>query len=217
LIVQVLDTSSIPRRIASPAWLKPYLPVCEALTALLGPHGEVVVHDLAADRIIAIWNPMSGRAVGDESLISELPEMPDRSLAIGPYGKVLADGREITSVSAVLVDAAGERRGLLCVNVDRSPLDQIAALASSLIAAQVDRPPELFERDWREQIPLRVRELRQARAARGEELDRAGRREIVARLDGEGLFAVRRAADLAAEALGISRATLYSLLKEVRS
>jgi D-arginine utilization repressor len=197
--------------------LKPYVPVCEALVALLGPHGEVVVHDLAADRIVAIWNPMSGRAVGDESLISELPATPEDAPAIGPYGKVLADGREITSVSAVLVDAAGERRGLLCVNVDRSPLDQIAALATSLIAARVDRPPELFERDWREQIPLRVRELRQARSVRGEELDRRGRQEIVAQLDAEGLFAMRRAADLAAEALGVSRATLYSMLKEVRS
>jgi predicted transcriptional regulator YheO len=39
----------------------------------------------------------------------------------------------------------------------------------------------------------------------------------VAVLDAEGLLSVRGAADLTAQALGVSRATVYTLLKEVRS
>jgi predicted transcriptional regulator YheO len=41
------------------------LPVGEALAALLAPHGEIALHDLAADRIVALWTPISGRSVGD--------------------------------------------------------------------------------------------------------------------------------------------------------
>jgi predicted transcriptional regulator YheO len=197
-------------------WWAPLVPVCEAVAALLAPYGEVAVHDLETEQIAALWNPISAREVGDDSLIEELPEKPAAGRVIGPYEKVLIDGRRCTSVSAVLTDESGKPRGLLCVNVDRSPLDQISALATSLIAAQVPRPAALFDRDWREQIALRVHEFCRARAVHRDQLDRDARRQLIAQLDGEGLFAVRRAADLAAEALGVSRATVYALLKEVR-
>lgn len=200
-----------------PEWVLPHAPVCAAIAALLAPHAEVAVHDLGTERIVALWNPLSGRAVGDDSLLDELPEARAGADVLGPYAKALPDGSACTSVSAVLVDAAGARRGLLCVNFDRSPLDRIAALATALVAARTERPPALFDRDWRERLTLRVQEFCQERGLHRDQLDRANRRELVARLDAEGLFAVRHSADLAATALGVSRATVYALLKEVRS
>jgi D-arginine utilization repressor len=205
------------RRRRSPTWATPHLPVAEAVAALLAPHGEVVLHDLRTARIVAIFNPMSGRAVGDDSLVEELDGIQGSEAVLGPYEKVLPDGRRTTSVTAVLRDGAGTPQGLLCVNVDRSPLDQIAALAATLLGPRVPQPPELFHNDWRERLAVRVDELCRERALRRDQLDRAARRELVARLDAEGLFAVRGAADTAALALGVSRATVYSLLKETRS
>lgn len=201
----------------TPAWLRPVMPVCEALAVLLGTYGEIAVHDLETERVIALWNPMSGRKIGDDSLIDDLPEVRGAGTVFGPYPKALLDGRTLTSISAVLTDEAGHRRGLLCVNLDRSPLDQIAALATSLLAARTEQPPELFHRDWRERIALRVQQHCLERGLRREQLDRGGRRELVAVLDAEGLLSVRGAADLTAEALGVSRATVYKLLKEARS
>ncbi|WP_232663596.1 helix-turn-helix transcriptional regulator [Pseudonocardia sp. TRM90224] len=197
-------------------WLRPQAPVCEALAALLAPHGEVVVHDLTTGRIAQIWNPMSGRDVGDDSLL-DITVTADGPEVYGPYAKVLPDGRACTSISAVLTDADGKRRGLLCVNLDRSPLDRIAALATSLLAPRTERPPQLFDRDWRERMTLRVHEFCRDRALTRDQLDRNARRELVAVLDAEGLFEMRRSTELAAETLGVSRATLYALLKEVRS
>jgi len=51
-----------------PAWLEPHLRVCEAIVALLHPLAEVAVHDVRRDRLVAIWNPISARKVGDRSL-----------------------------------------------------------------------------------------------------------------------------------------------------
>ncbi|MEJ3654825.1 PAS domain-containing protein [Actinomycetes bacterium KLBMP 9759] len=198
-------------------WLRPHAPVCEALATLLAPHGEVVVHDLATGRIAAMWNPVSARAVGDESLLDDVAVTDDGPEVFGPYAKALPDGRACTSVSAVLTDGDGKRRGLLCVNLDRSPLDRIAALATSLLAPRTERPPELFDRDWRERLTLRVHEFCRDRALTREQLDRDARRELVGALDAEGLFEMRRSAELAAETMGVSRATLYALLKEARS
>src|SRR5512141_1896595 len=101
----------------APDWARPVLPVGAAVAALLAPHGEVVLHDLAADRIVALWNPISGRAVGDPSLIAELGGL-GRDGPIGPYPTTLPDGRRVTAVSAVVPDAGGAPVGLLCVNVD---------------------------------------------------------------------------------------------------
>ncbi len=203
--------------IPTPRWLEPHLPVCEAIVALFHPLAEVAVHDIRRDRIAAIWNPISERKVGDRSLIEELPEHPDGARVIGPYPKVLADGRAITSVSVVLRNAKGAGRGLLCINFDRSPLDGAAELLTRFAAAVEERPPELFERDWREQILLLVDEECRSRRLRRDRLTRDQRLALVRLMDERGLFSTRHAAAHAARALGVSRTTVYALLKEARS
>jgi predicted transcriptional regulator YheO len=201
----------------TPAWLEPYLPVCEAIVALLHPLGEVAVHDIRRDCIVAIWNPISERQVGDPSLIDELPEDAEEARVIGPYPKVLADGRAITAVSVVLRNAKGATRGLLCINFDRSPLDGTIELLSRFAAPVQDRPRELFAHDWREQIALLVDDQCRARRLRRDRLSREQRLMLVRMMDERSLFSTRHAAAHAARALGVSRTTIYALLKEARS
>lgn len=200
-----------------PSWLQPHVGTCEAIAALFHPFAEVAVHDIRRDRIVALWNPISGRQVGDDSLLEELPDYPEDARVIGPYPKVLADGRAITSVSVVLHNAKGVRRGLLCINFDRSPLDGTIELLTRLAAPIQERPPELFDRDWREQIALLVDAECRARHLRRDRLTRDQRLTLVRLLDERGLFATRNAAAHAARALGASRTTIYALLKEART
>lgn len=200
-----------------PAWLEPHLPVCEAIVTLFHPLAEVAVHDIRRDRIVAIWNPISERKVGDRSLIDELPDRLEDARVIGPYPKVLADGRAITSVSIVLHNAKRAARGLLCINFDRSPLDGVIELLTGFAAPVHERPPELFDGDWREQIVLLVDEECRARRLRRDRLTREQRLTLVRLMDERGLFSTRHAAAHAARALGVSRTTIYGLLKEARS
>ncbi len=197
-------------------WLAAVAPSCQAFAALLHPHAEVVVHDLASDTIVAIWNPLSGRRVGDPSLIDELPHAWRARAHQGPYRKVLADGRELSAVSAVVHDARGEPRGLLCVNLDRAPLTDMVEALLRFAAPSESAPPELVDRDWREQIALLVDERCRERGWRRGALSRPARVELVAELEQRGLFATRHAATHIATALGVSRATVYALVKEVR-
>jgi predicted transcriptional regulator YheO len=166
---------------------------------------------------VALWNPISERTVGDRSLLDELPDYAEDARVIGPYPKVLADGRAITSVSVVLCSAKGAKRGLLCVNFDRSPLDGTIELLSRFAAPVQARPAELFDRDWREQIALLVDEECRARRLRRDRLTREQRLALVRLMDERGLFATRNAAAHAARAVGVSRTTLYALLKEART
>jgi predicted transcriptional regulator YheO len=207
----------MPVKSPVPNWLEPHLPVCEAIVALFAPLTEVAVHDIRRDRIVGVWNPVSGRKVGDRSPIAELPPYPVNARVIGPYAKVLADGRAVTSISVVLRNAKGAPRGLLCINFDRSPLDSTIDLLVRFAAPVEDRPAELFEKDWREQILLVVDEECRSRHLRRDRLTREQRLELVRILDDRGLFATRNAAAHAGRALGVSRTTIYALLKEARS
>jgi D-arginine utilization repressor len=184
-------------------------PVVEAVVALFHPHLEAVVHDVAADEVVAIWNPVSGRRPGDPSLLE--PDLLPTGGVLGPYAKIDVQGRTWTSVSVPLA-----RDTLLCLNFDRSMLDGAVSALTAFAAAVAPRPAALFERDWREEINLLVDGWCRAERKPRHNLTATHRRELVAHLDGKGVFGVRHSATHVAAALGVSRATVYGLLKTCR-
>ncbi len=208
----------MPVKSPAPNWLEPHLPVCEAIVALFAPLAEVAVHDIRRDRIVGIWNPISERKIGDRSLIDELP----------PYSGGRARHRPVPEGPGRRArDHVGERRAAQRQGrAARPALHQLRPLA----AGRHDRParalrrarsrtgrPELFDRDWREQILLVVDEECRSRSLRRDRLTREQRLDLVRVLDERGLFATRNAAAHAGRALGVSRTTVYALLKEARS
>jgi len=207
----------MPVKSPVPSWLEPHLPLCEAVAALFAPYVEVAVHDIRRDRIVAVWNPISERKLGERSFIEELPPHPQGARVVGPYSTVLADGRAVTTMSVVLHNAKDAPRGVLCINVDRSPFDAMIDVLVRFAAPVEDRPAKPFDSDWREQILLVVDEECRSRHLRRDRLTRVQRLELVRVLDGRGLFSTRNAAAHAALALGVSRTTVYALLKEARS
>ena len=198
------------------SWLVPFVPVVEGLVSLFAPWVEVVAHDVVADRIVGIWNPISGRSVGDPSLLgsSERDGVDATALmeVTGPYAKVGTHGEVMSSVSIPV----GEGRGLICINFDRSHLEGAAGILAAFGRPRAATPRQLFEFDWREQISVLVDEWCVERGLLHRGLDVAQRRELVGVLHDKGLFDTRHAAEHAARSLGVSRATIYADLKAVR-
>jgi D-arginine utilization repressor len=193
--------------------LTPFTPLIEGIVALLHPHAEVVVHDVKRDRIVALWNPISKRSVGDESLLSELPDHETGFGVLGPYEKTGVDGHRITSVTMEIAGGAA----LVCVNLDRFALDSAIDALHRFAQAITPQPAALFERDWREEIARVVNEWCRQNQLNRDRLKREQRAEIVKLLEDKGLFATRNAGTHVATTLGVSRATIYSLLQEARS
>ncbi|MFB9903314.1 helix-turn-helix transcriptional regulator [Allokutzneria oryzae] len=189
-----------------------YGPMCAAVAALLSPRAEVVLHDPEDDVVLAVWNPFSGRKAGDPSLLGDLAAMtPGTDGVLGPYPKVLADGRSLSSVSVVLRDPDA----VLCINLDRTPFEQAAALLSAFAAPVAPRPEPLFEHDWFDRVNQAVGSFVR-RHGPVERWSKAERLEVLSELDSAGVFAVRGAAPEVARAMGISRSTVYALLAELR-
>ena len=122
----------MPVKTPIPNWLEPHLAMCEAIVALLRRYAEVAVHDIRRDTIVAIWNPIQ-RPRGRRPSLSGAAAALERAPMQGPYPKVLIDGRPVTAVSAVVPDAGGVPRGLLCVNLDRAPFEDAARLLGGLL------------------------------------------------------------------------------------
>lgn len=191
------------------ALLAAHAATAEAVAALLHPHAEVVLHDLASGRIAGIWNAFSGRRPGMESLVDDVP---GDGRVFGPYEKTAGDGRRLKSVTAVLADPAG----LFCINLDVSQFDAAARLLSAFSGAAAPRPPSLFAGDWREEINTALHGWLRERGLTVPALKRGDRVALVAALDARGLFLTRNAVDHLAGLLGASRASIYNYLAAAR-
>lgn len=195
-----------------------HAPSGAAISALLYPHAEVVLHDLKSGTVAAIWNASSGRAVGEDSLIEEeFGTVSGTESVLGPYEKTGADGRRIKSVSAVLRDGKGDAAGLLCINLDVSMIDNAVKLLSAFAGAEQPRPHALFSRDWREEINASLHDWLKEQGLALSALKRSDRVALVAALEERGLFKTRNAVDHLASLIGTSRASIYNYLAAARS
>jgi predicted transcriptional regulator YheO len=198
--------------------LAAHVPVAASISALLHPHGEVVLHDLGSGKIAGIWNAMSGRRIGDPSLLDE--EAADYAAApvLGPYEKTGPGGARLKSVTAVLPGAAAGSppAGLLCINLDVSQLEKVAELLAAFVTPRQEQPPALFRRDWRETAQAKLHAWLKVRGLNAKALTRDERIELIGVLDKDGLFEARRAVEHVAEMIGASRAATYGYLTQAR-
>lgn len=195
--------------------LSHYKPIAEAISLLLYPHAEVIIHNLNSGCIEAIFNNLSKRAVGDASLLDEIDNLAEVQEVFPPYFKTNWDGRKMKSVTAVLRNPRRKPIGLLCINLDISKWEEMHRFIQDLIQPTTDMPDFLFKNDWREKINLYVSSYLKQHALRLESLDKAEKKKLLLSLYQEGGFDTKNAASYAAEVLQISRATVYNYLKEM--
>lgn len=194
--------------------LDSYKPVAEAVSLLLFPHAEVIIHDFKTKCVGAIFNALSKRKIGDDSFLDEMENRSDIQDVFPPYFKINWDGRKMKSVSAVLKDRAGKPIGLLCINLDISKWEQMHELILSLIESKMQQPDLLFKNDWKERINVYVSTYLKNQGLRLESLDRAEKQKLLFELKKEGAFEPKNGASYVADVLQISRATVYNYLKE---
>jgi len=205
--------------------LSKYKPIADAVALLLHPYAEVVIHDIVKDIIVYIANPYSKRKAGDSSYLGLDGDAADFGLkknVLGPYEKEGEDGQRIRSITAVLRNNEARPIGILCINLDFSPLETafesaLEVLNGLIRPAEIEARPEIiFREEWREQIKLEIRAFRLEKGLTQEPMNASERRELMRRLDRKRLFYARKSVELVAGYLMISRATAYKDLNEIR-
>jgi predicted transcriptional regulator YheO len=205
--------------------LSKYIPVADAIAMLLQPYAEVVIHDVIKDVIVHIANPFSKRRVGDSSYLGLGGDQFDfefETNVLGPYEKEGEDGQRIRSITAVLRDDEAQPIGILCINLDFSPVETAFESAFEVLnqlirPGQVEARPEIiFREEWRELIKLEIRAFRLEKGLTQDSMNAQDRRDLMRRLDEKRLFYARKSVEQVASYLMISRATAYKDLNEIR-
>ena len=125
----------------------------------------------------------------------------------------LADGRRLSSVSAVIRDDDGKPAYVLCVNVDRTAFEEASRLLAAFAAPVAGQPRVLFEHDWSETLNEIVADYVRERGVAVERLSRDRPAwKLLGQLDTAGVLSQRRSVPVVARALRISRSALYQLL-----
>ncbi|WP_171169569.1 transcriptional regulator [Streptomyces sp. I05A-00742] len=204
------------------AVLRALRPVVDGLAATFGAQCEVVLHDYRHPdaSVVALAGTVTSRTVG-----GAMSEIGLEMLARGDtaqdklnYITRTPDGRTVKSSTLLLRDGSGHVFGSLCVNLDITEL-RLAAKAMAALVGAVDTAPQattVFSDDIGE-IVTAVIEQEEERLGRPLAHDsRQNRLLVIQALDARGVFRLSRAAQVVAERLGVSRATVYADLGLVR-
>ena len=192
-----------------------FVPIAEAISKLLNPHAEVILHDLESRKIVGIFNNFSKRKVGDESFL-EVNFAPARDVdVIGPYPKINWDGRKLKSITSVLRDGKGKPFGLMCINLDVSEFDLFQKVIQSFLHLGENKvqPQSLFKDDWREKINSFIDQYLRSKNRVLSGMTKGEQAELVQLLQNQGAFEGKNAATYIGQILGVSRATVYNYLK----
>jgi len=201
-------------------------PIIEDLVKAIGIPCEVVLHNLRdpSHSIIAIAGDITGREVG-----SPLTDLGLRLLRLGrlkenliAYSTTTPDGRPLRSSTLYIRDENDEVIGSLCINVDLTYWNMMNRLISELcetkpLVESGEQVAETFDSNIADILRKSVESTIEECGKPVPLMEKSEKLEVVSVLEDTGIFLIRGAVDYVADALGVSRPTVYNYLAELRS
>lgn len=192
--------------------------IAQGLGETFAPFCEVVVHDLQDPKhaIRAIHNNLSGREVGDPSTEHGLVRIADPAYpqVVANYANQFADGRRAKSTSIGIKDSSGRYVASLCLNIDLTLFRSLQNVLSRFSAVDSDTHiNESLDPAGADAIRARIDQFAARFATTPRSLRVHDRRALIRELKEAGFLEVRRAMEIIAQHLGVSRATVYTNAK----
>jgi len=188
--------------------------IADGLGQTLAPFCEVVLHDLLDpdQALLAIHNNLSGRSVGAPATAIGQARIadPGYSQILANYPNTFPDGRPAKSTSVGIKDSQGQYVAALCLNVDLSVFRSLNAMLTQFSA--VDHAASVRETlapAGADAIRARIDQFAARLSTTPRALKADERKALLRELKDAGLDQVRRAMDIVAAHLNVSRATVY--------
>ena len=205
----------------------------EPLSRTLPDDSEVVLHDLRRlpNSIVAIAGDVTGRRVGGPATDLLLRKAAAGTLdtTVG-YETRLPDGRSLRSTTVVVRDGQGVAVAALCINSDVMIWRALGAIAESMLPDEssteqpTDQPTdqstdqsrdEKFFRDIDELAQHLLAEAIDASEAPVDLMQKKHKIAVVKDLKDRGFFMLKESVGMAAQALQVTRFTVYNYLNEL--
>lgn len=193
-------------------------PLLEGIVNLFHPFVEAAIHDLQKGKVIALYNNISKRKIGDPSPITELGiDVKDFPDVFDPYYKTNWDGRQLKCVSVTIRDKRRKPIGLICINFDTTVFqamgDNIEKFIS-LINKNGLNPVEQFDENWQQHVAAFIEEYVKKHNLTINVMTKEHKSALVSEMYDHGFFNYRDAASYIARQIGVSRTTIYNYLKD---
>lgn len=192
--------------------------IAEGLSQTFTPFCEVVLHDLRDPKhaILAIHNNLSARQIGDPATELGLARIadPEYPQIIANYQNSFSDGRQVKSTSIGIKDSTGAYVAALCMNVDLSLFRGLQVMLEQFGSLSGNSPGENLDPSGAETIRARIDQFAARLATSPRALKTADRRVLMQELKESGSMDIRRAMEIVAAHLGVSRAAVYTYAKQ---
>ncbi|HHV31269.1 MAG: YheO-like PAS domain protein [Ruminococcaceae bacterium] len=198
--------------------LMQYIPMAEFISKTVGSYCEVVISDLsnAEQSILYITEPsLTGRKVGGPITDYALELVSNHDYHNEPYvcnyiGKG-NNGKTFRS-STYFITNEGKLIGLFCVNIDISGLLKAKDLISEFLTIPQDEYiRENFNLSLEDMTNNIIQEHTKSNSV--DQLSVQEKQDIVAEMQAKGLFLMKGAVMVAAEALNVSEQSIYRYIK----
>lgn len=207
--------------------------VVRAIDPIVPGNAEVALHDLAKlpESIVAIAGSVTGRTVGDpatdvllEAIVSGIP-----GEALASYTTTLPNGQSLSSSTTIIRNMVGEPVAALCVNADLEAWERLSAVVAVLDRAWPgpERPGgghksaealgsgERFAHDVDELATHVIADTLAKTGVPVELMRKDHKVAAVARLRERGIFLLKDSVETVAQALQVTRFTIYNYLNEL--
>lgn len=208
--------------------LKTLKRIAKGITGVFGNRCEVVIHDFTdiTQSVIHIDGNVTNRKVGapiTSTLARMLDEFGDAVPDKIAYKITTEEGKVLRCASIFLWNDADKLEGCLSINFDVSDFmffQQAFSDFSFLSVTSTTGPDEdslvRFSKKPSESMESNIDAMIAQEGKLPAMMDKMQKKAIVRKLDQVGVFAVKGSVNYLARALGASRYTIYSYLKEVR-
>lgn len=189
--------------------------IADGLAQTFAPFCEVVVHDLLDPKhaVLAIHNNLSGREAGHPATELGLARIadPDYPQVIANYANQFADGRPAKSTSIGIKDSSGQYVAALCMNIDLTLFRGLQSAVGQFVRVDAGATTqESLDPAGADLIRARIDQFAARLATTPRALKTEDRRALLKELKESGIMEIRRAMEVTAQYLGVSRATVYS-------
>lgn len=193
------------------------VPMLEGIVKLFHPYVEGAIHDLIEGKVVALYNNISRRNIGDQSPVTELGvDIKDFPDVFEPYYKTNWDGRQLKCTSVTIRDNTGTPIGLVCINFDTSVFQNIGNHIETLLQTQSTslNPVEQFAENWQQQVSGFMDSYARRYNVALSAMTKDEKAALVCEMYDHALFNYRDAASYIAQQLNVSRTTIYNYLKK---
>ena len=216
----VIAAPSNPTFKPHPALLEP-MQYADRLVRAIGPHCEIVVHDLRHPEksLVHIAGSVTGRSIGapvTNVVLEALREYGDEAPDLFNYRTTAPNGHVLRS-STLFIRSSGRIVGVFCINLDMTPLEDVRAALDQALHYEIEDAGERFGSTVEDVLDNLFDAVLRDGGVRPPNMTPDDRLRAVAALEERGVFLIKGGVDRVARELRVSKFTVYNYLQQVRA